>query len=85
MNTNASFSKYYDNAIKFADFSNEHHDWYDEIIEMEYKIYLSIITKQTNGIDPKNTNNQFVNYEKIIFRWFETTIKIGKNIFFAQP
>ena len=31
MNTNASFSKYYDNAIKFADFSNEHHDWYDEI------------------------------------------------------
>ncbi len=31
MNTNKSFSKYYDNAIKFADFSNNHHDWYDEI------------------------------------------------------
>ena len=31
MNTNPAFSKYYDNAIKFAEFSEKHENWSDEI------------------------------------------------------
>ena len=31
MNTNSEFSEYYDNAINFFDFSNEHENWYEEI------------------------------------------------------
>ena len=31
MNTNPDFSEYYDNAISFFDFSNEHENWYEEI------------------------------------------------------
>lgn len=31
MNTNPDFSEYYDNAINFFDFSNEHENWYEEI------------------------------------------------------
>lgn len=31
MNTNSLFSKYYDNAIKFVEFSEKHENWSDEI------------------------------------------------------
>lgn len=31
MNTNSDFSKYYDNAIQFAEFSARHENWSDEI------------------------------------------------------
>lgn len=31
MNTNPSFSKYYDNAIRFVEFSEKHENWSDEI------------------------------------------------------
>ena len=31
MNTNLAFSKYYDNALKFVDFSEQHENWSEEI------------------------------------------------------
>lgn len=31
MNTNPNFSKYYENAIKFVEFSEKHENWSDEI------------------------------------------------------
>lgn len=35
MNKNPGFSSYYDNAIKYIEFSNQHDKWYDEINRAE--------------------------------------------------
>jgi len=51
MNTNTEFAKYYDNAINFFEFSENHKNWYNELNRDGVTSILDYYEKTKNWYD----------------------------------